>query len=1133
MAEDRSVGGLFLRLGLSLSELETGFVNAQQTIAANINRLNREAELVRIRSEIEIAGLDETADAERILQVRQEALNRQMEIQRDRVRILDAELQNLIRTQGENSVAAQRATTTLERARLALANMEREARNLNDSSGETNSIFGELNDMLPSMPTKLQAVGMAFGAITAGIGAAGAAVNELREEFKELQNQAYELNMPVPDTRKFLREMRLAGGDIGDFEGYIRGITDAWVKGEYDDPEFIALRKYGAEITDATGRLKDFKDITEEVYQAWLRADAAGEGIEFLQLTGGEAGVRDAIQYFQRLKEAREDAAKIFQAELNDKQLHEFDREMNLVEEQSKELKAALGDIFIPAAQSAAENFFNVLHDGTEYLVENKNEIQRWGYITTEVFETIGNKVGDFVDKLGEIAKTPKGTTGNAEVDKMMSGLGWRYQDFNQQKPWGVNTQWDKFNEETRKSYGIFSDEVERADEKLKALNDTFNATTTVSDKVAKGLAALKDKNPLNQYDWKRINAFREELEDLRIELDYDDDAYKKALAQLDLWRERERGAKNFLSDEEGEAIDKLYFAKLEQIEKEHAEEIAKAQEEAAAKIQEYWKNAADIEYELTHTAFEKQIRDIEQWEQAQRQKAETAEEIAGIVAESAAKEAQAFEREMDRIKDKLQSLDDKIFEIDHSQYENDLRRIQQEYLKQVKEYQDLGALTPEVKAQLDYLFSRQKQNLDLKAKQGGDYTKRPEGAMQRGGNGISVIEGDQIVDDGLQQRQINLMSQENRIREQLTRNLDDDARATLKRLEATKALTDAQKDLLPQTPTTNGYQVIEGDEVVSNPQTIEGEQTISGLREFDSALQGAATTLEQFNQPVEDFHNLSAAIAQSESDFQASLKRMAENLPADYFKTLADNSKAVSEMQLGLTKSTMELIDAQSELKAALKDFPKTIPTNNQQSAKELMNLSTQGQLNPQVSDIPRQQSNGFNFGFDWDVFGGLAGLAALIPHPAAKALAIGGAIGAGAGAGTFLNQSETPSLQPAMPNIDLTGITTALSGIDTTTQSILQQIETPKETMPVETIVTPLNNIATITGNILSALGNRKPAQVTVSPSISNNLGGAYVFDNSMKAQLVNDITSNIVDAITRAVEQATSQSNYSFGA
>ena len=273
MAEDNSVGGLYLRLGLSLSELETGFVTASQTVAANISRLNREANLVRLRAEVEIAGLDETADAERILQIRQEALNQQMTIQRDRVRLLEAEYRNLAETQGGNSVTSQRVAIRLERERLALANLERELRNSNDTQGGTNDLFGELSDLLPSMPTKLQAVGLAFGAITAGAGAAYTAVNELLENFRELQNQAYELNMPVPDTREFLMKMELGGGDIGDIEGYIRGITDAYVKGEYDDPEFIALRKYGAEITDATGRLKNFKDLTEEVYQAWKQAD--------------------------------------------------------------------------------------------------------------------------------------------------------------------------------------------------------------------------------------------------------------------------------------------------------------------------------------------------------------------------------------------------------------------------------------------------------------------------------------------------------------------------------------------------------------------------------------------------------------------------------------------------------------------------------------------------------------------------------------------------------------------------------------------------------------------------------------------------------------------------------------------
>ena len=36
-----------------------------------------------LRAQVEIAGLDETAEAERILQIRTDALNQQMSLQRD------------------------------------------------------------------------------------------------------------------------------------------------------------------------------------------------------------------------------------------------------------------------------------------------------------------------------------------------------------------------------------------------------------------------------------------------------------------------------------------------------------------------------------------------------------------------------------------------------------------------------------------------------------------------------------------------------------------------------------------------------------------------------------------------------------------------------------------------------------------------------------------------------------------------------------------------------------------------------------------------------------------------------------------------------------------------------------------
>lgn len=995
MAAGNSVGDLYLRLGLNLSELETGFVTASQTVAANISRLNRESNLIRIRSEIDIAGLDETADATRILQIRTNALNQQMQIQRDRIRILDAEYQNLVQTQGANSVAAQRATVRLERERLALANLDRELQNLNNSSSQqSTSALDELNEMLPEMPTKLQAVGLAFGAVTAGIGAATTAVNELMESFRELQKQSYELDMPFEETRDFLREMKLAGGDIGDIEGYIRGISDAYVKGEWDDPEFIALRKYGAEITDATGRLKNFKDMTDEVYRAWEKAEAAGEGIEFLQLTGGEMGVRDIIQYFQRLKEAKEDAAKIYEANIDDKQLHELDRVLGRVEEQSIELKNAIGDIFIPAAQAAGEKFFQMLHDGTAFLVENKNEIQKWGFVVEEAFSTAKKEISGAVDKLAEFAKAPKGTTGDAKTDKMMSGLGWRYQDFNNQKVFGVNTSWDDFNKAS-KSYGVFNGVIERATENQRKLTKSwadFRKEVENTDK------ALNDKNPLNQYAQKRIQEFRDELEDLQIELDFGDSDYQKKLAELDLWFKRESFYKNFVSEDEAKAIEKLYEARKALIDLERDENLSDI------------RDSVDAEFKSSIDARIDKINDEKDaWISAGMDAAEAMELSQRRIGKAMQDAAKEFEREVDRIKGKVQSLEDKVFEQEHSQYQNDLRKAQQERLNYYQE----GIYDPNL---IERWYGNEIGKLNQRAAKDKDYRKSPDGgAMQRGGNGIQVISGDKIIDDGLiqaQQKEIGLLADENQIRAQLLQKqrqeLSSDAWAMLaKQVQQTPQPQIAP----PQQQQSSGFQIIEGDKIVSMPT--------EPLQEFGYNLQ-----------------QLNSAMAQMPFDTPADLQSpLATALPTESFQALQ--------------MSTTELATAQDIL------------------AEKFRSLSEMQMANPAISQ------------------------------------------------GGFM--LETP-----------------LNNIDVPLSSILQEMQTKQTTtLSVETIVLPLNNIASITSNILSALSDRKPANINVSPSIRVELSGAYVFDNAMKKSLTDDITKEIVSEITSAVRSATSQSSYGYGA
>ena len=621
MASNESIRGLYMRLGLNFDELNQGFVQASRTLRSNMASLSRENTIIRLQTEVDLSGIE---DADQRLAVQTQSLNRQIELQRNRLRLVTASWQSVTRAEGENSDNAQRARISIERERLALRRLERELRNLNETQNETNSGTSAFFAMLTKVPV--------FGKVAAGAAVMGGALKsvaaltkELTDNFRELQKQSYELNMPTSKTNDFLRTLRLGGGDIGDFEGYIRGITDAYVKGDVDDPEFIALSKYGAKITDVTGRLKDFKDITEEVYQAWKKADAAGEGIEFLQLTGGEMGVRDTIQFFKRYEEAKADAERLFKVNVDYDSLHTADREFNILSEQAGELKNALGNLITPVAGKVADVWAEAL---------------AW---TTEKVNSFSNSV---------------------------------------QRDMGENT----------KSWADFRKEVE----------EPVNL----------------DNNPLNSYILQRLKDFRHETEDLQDELDNWGDDFAQAHKANERWRDRELDEKNYLSKEEKAAIEKLYALKEAKLDKQRAEEKIKQQEETANKIKEITQETADIEFALTHTAFEKQLHDIERWKAAQMEKADTAEEVAAIVKNAAAKEAEAYEREIDRIKGATQSLEDEIFEMENSQYEADKRRAMQKAQKALEEGVDPATVQRYLQDKLG--------QLEEKASKGGDYVKAP-----------------------------------------------------------------------------------------------------------------------------------------------------------------------------------------------------------------------------------------------------------------------------------------------------------------------------------------------------------------------------------------------------------------------
>lgn len=632
MAE--TIGEFFVRLGLDSSVLEEGIASAERTLKQEMARLNRQNTLINLRAQVEIAGLDETTDAERILEIQMEALNQQIANQRQRVELANAAISEMTRLHGANSVETQRAQIAYERERLTLVRLEQQLQNLNDTTETANEENQSLIDKMKAITEKAGPLVAGIMSVAGALSAAYEITNDLVESFRELQNQSLDLNMSISDTDNFVKQIRLAGGDLEDAMGYIRGMTDAFVKGEVDDPEFIALSKYNAEIIDATGRLKNFKEIFEETYQAFKKADAAGEAIEFLQLTGGESGVTDVIKLFRRWEEANEDLNRIVGAELDLQQLHEAERAFNRLTIQIEEFAATLEDIITPATKVGVEQLFEVIAEGTRIINENKTDLQEWGFVVKELLADMADIV-------------------------TLDYSSYLKRNFNE----------GGFIQRAQKALAQYNEELENTASKYEELEETLN----------------DDKNPLSQYAIQRIGQFNDEIEAIRDEIEYFGDEYQKARAEIMRWQRNELENKLFLSTDEETAIRKLGAAKLELLEKQHLDELNKIREDSLDRAAEMLQEAADIQFNMVHNEIERELRDIERWKQAQLEKAETAEETAAVISNVAMKEAEIFKREMDRIQGNVESAQDRLMRLTQSQRDIDMHDATKRYMEDIE----------------------------------------------------------------------------------------------------------------------------------------------------------------------------------------------------------------------------------------------------------------------------------------------------------------------------------------------------------------------------------------------------------------------------------------------------------------
>ncbi len=1024
---DNSISGLYMRLGLSLDELETDFIAAEKTTRENLARLNRESNLIRLRAEVEIGNLDETADAVQILTIRENALNEQLSIQRDKVKLAEAAYQDLINKHGTGAAVSQKAAAALEREKLALQRLQNELQNvrkaqddLNKSQNSTkssNGLLGDYKDLKSIAGGSLgkiaegfngikSAAGSADGAITKSLeiiemiphpaGKAAAALAMLPLAMHGIENSLIDLAKPaisagdafyvmsrgmqmsIADTAKLSTICKVTGIEISEVISMSKRLTSQFAKADSKSPMMKMLGKYGVQVRDLNGDIKNTLDLSLALSEGLKKAQAEGRGREFINTVIGRSASGDIITYLVDLAANVEQAKKVVKNGLADPvAAHAMQGELNTLEAQAGQLNSAFSSAFMPLAEKIIPNTTQRLGELTKVVAQNADGIKALAEYTGAFVDKIGGAANaglitlvQLMGSAGEFFKSSNKTVDKYLNDKNINSVEdlvhkelLNYQPLERLRIEKDPLLYQQTIEFFTPIYQAIADAREKIKAEGKEIGNDIRSSTYESFHALKGLSF---ENP------EELRKSFEDTKKLRDELyKLTHSNYENQLLDALRWQEQLLQSET-TTDEQRVIIAQITNEKIAQIEKQKADEIEKSQK----RIQDLMQSAADIEYGLTHSAFEKQIYDIEQWEKKSLESIEkykNALEDKGRYEEEAAAiaEEEAFKREMDRIQGRIESAQDRLMRLTSSQKDYDLYKAQKQYQEDLK-------YLPQGFAKALYDAEVAKINERARNDKGGSYSKSKNNS--RGYPYIIEFDTPKQTDwtkINPQDLAFNTLAQNNR---QLA--------------ESVRNVIGAQGDLIQSIHhTAEGFEIIEGDKVVQSSNNSNSSDHEIEIIEGDKVVKRGSISSQN----------------------------------ADGIETIGGN-KIVS----AFNSSVQSIIDAQQRLQEPVKQTPD-------------YNKYLQG----------------------------------------------------------------SPDVSRGVPQSQII--------------SYLDQINTRAEQL--------CEYGAKISTGLYQRTQQQSP-NITVSPNINVDLGGAYVFDDAMKKQLTEDVTNEVVTAVKDAFQQAKDSSNYRYG-
>ena len=273
----QQIDELYISLGLDIARLQLDFDTAGKTVSQAVSRLNTRTNQIKLKMDVDLAKLEGVGSELDKLKIKHEAINRQLDIQRQKEEILAAVLRDAQKTNGNDSEVAQRAQTNLLRQQKIVAQTEAEVRKLN---AEMNKLGGTITQTSGKAGT--------FGsAMTAGLARAQGGITSLSNGFTMLSSKAAavlaifstgaglfsltkgamesgenlyrltkRLHTTAAEAGKLNRTFQLAGMDVSAIIPLIARLDkQVETAGETGNATTQAMERFGMSILDQSGNL--------------------------------------------------------------------------------------------------------------------------------------------------------------------------------------------------------------------------------------------------------------------------------------------------------------------------------------------------------------------------------------------------------------------------------------------------------------------------------------------------------------------------------------------------------------------------------------------------------------------------------------------------------------------------------------------------------------------------------------------------------------------------------------------------------------------------------------------------------------------------------------------------------------